>query len=589
MRGRKRQIKAWDEAFKRKRVALYYFVEEHARTKPNEEAIWSRAGCYTWKEIYDRANQYAQWYLSQGIKPGDLVGFFMINSPDFVTAWIGLWAIGAAPALINFNLPNQALIHCLNISTAKMVLVDGSADIKARMAAVQPELEANGFRIFQLDDIRKEVYHLDARRPGDELRDDTQAGSPMGLFFTSGTTGMPKACCLPVIAAFGHAMGTKLGTNHVYGKNNRYYVCMPYYHGTGGINVMGQMLNGITVCVAPKFSASGFWRDVRDSRATVFVYVGETLRYLLAAPESPVDKKHNVHTIYGNGLRPDVWKRFRDRFGIERVFEFFNSTEGMFPLDNPARGDFFAHAVGHHGALLRREYHDLYIPVEVDSETGDIARDPETGKGIRVPYSTGGEILVRVPGPRVFPGYWNNPEATEKKFVRNLFVEGDSFYRTGDALRRDDDGRWYFMDRLGDTFRWKGENVSTAEVSEVLGKYPGVMEANVYGVSLPGHDGKAGAAALFIEPSQRSTFNHADFLSYARKHLPKYAVPIFLRHITEVTATHNNKQNKVPLKREGVDPDKVEKGDQIVWVKGNTYVPFTRQDWDSLSAGKAKL
>jgi acyl-CoA synthetase (AMP-forming)/AMP-acid ligase II len=204
---------------------------------------------------------------------------------------------------------------------------------------------------------------------------------------------------------------------------------------------------GNTICIAPKFSVSNFWRDARDSRATWFVYVGETLRYLLAAPPSPLDRQHNVHSIYGNGLRPDVWQRFRERFGITQVFEFFNSSEGMLALDNPSVNDYTAHAVGHHGFLQRWKYHNYYVPVAVDAETGDIARDPKTGFAYRMPYEVGGEILVRLPFEREFPGYWGDPEASEKKIVRDVFRKGDRYYRSGDALRRDSEGRWFFVER----------------------------------------------------------------------------------------------------------------------------------------------
>lgn len=206
---------------------------------------------------------------------------------------------------------------------------------------------------------------------------------------------------------------------------------------------------GTTLCLALKFSVTNFWDDIRASRATWFVYVGETLRYLLAAPPSPRDKEHNVHSVYGNGLRPDVWKEFRDRFGIIKIFEFFNSTEGVLALDNPTRGDYRAHSVGHHGLLLRNRYHDTYIPVAIDPESGEIQRHPETGFAERLPYEVGGEILVAQPSAYVPPfiGYYGNEDATEKKFVRDVFKKGDRYYRTGDALRRDSDGRWYFLDR----------------------------------------------------------------------------------------------------------------------------------------------
>lgn len=208
-----------------------------------------------------------------------------------------------------------------------------------------------------------------------------------------------------------------------------------------------ELAAGHTICVTPKFSVSTFWLDVRESRATWFLYVGETLRYLLAAPPSPLDRQHNVHSIFGNGLRPDVWQRFCDRFGIVQVYEFFNSTEAMLSLHNPSMNEYTAHAVGHHGFLQRWVFHDYYVPVGVDPETGDIARDPKTGFARRMPYEVGGEILVRVSPDRQFAGYWRDPEATDKKLVRDVIRKGDCFYRTGDALRRDSEGRWFFLDR----------------------------------------------------------------------------------------------------------------------------------------------
>ncbi|OTB00455.1 hypothetical protein M426DRAFT_324246 [Hypoxylon sp. CI-4A] len=594
IRSKAKGTKLLQQAIKEKRLSPYYFFEKHAQTQPNKDCIWSRQGCFTYAETYFRANQYAQWFRDAGVQPGDLVALFMANSPDFVFAWMGLLAIGAAPALINHNLTRQALLHCLGIAEAKLVLADGAPQLLERLDAVKDELDAQGVRIVQLADIRPEVNATKGERPPDDIRDNhVRPDSAFGLFYTSGTTGLPKACVLPIAAGFGYGASRDCGFAYVSGENQRYYDCMPLYHGTGGISGMTQLLTGQTLCLAPKFSVSGFWDDIRESRATWFVYVGETLRYLLAAPPSPRDKDHNVHSIYGNGLRPDVWKAFRDRFGIETIHEFFNSTEGIMPLDNPARGDFRAHAVGHHGLLQRWRFNNVFVPVEIDVDTGDIARDPKTGFARRVPHSVGGEILVTQP-PSItpaFPGYYRNEEATSKKYVRDVFRKGDLYYRTGDALRRDDDGRWFFLDRLGDTFRWKGENVSTAEVSEVLGRYPGVSEATVYGVSLPNHDGKAGMAAIYIDESIKN-FDYNGLLRHARAHLPKYAVPIFIRRIAARSATHNNKQDKVPLKRAGVDPSETAP-DPVFWVsdfaKGAQYVPFTQADWDGLKGGRAKL
>jgi acyl-CoA synthetase (AMP-forming)/AMP-acid ligase II len=248
-----------------------------------------------------------------------------------------------------------------------------------------------------------------------------------------------------------------------------------------------------------RFSVKRFWDDVRASDATLFVYVGEICRYLLAQPPSPLDKNHHIRLIYGNGLRPDVWIPFRDRFGIPTIVEMFGATEGVIGFINIVRGDFLAGAVAHHGALMRRKTRPLYVPVGVDHETSEVLRDSKTGLVVRNSWGAGGEILVAVPNTAAFPGYFENTAATRKKFLKNAFRDGDLYYRTGDALKRDKDGRWFFVDRLGDTFRWRGENVSTAEVSEVLGKFPGVIDANVVGVTVPGHEGRAGCAALLLQ------------------------------------------------------------------------------------------
>ncbi|KAF4932505.1 Isopenicillin N epimerase component 1 [Colletotrichum fructicola] len=601
LRGRRTVVSAIENAVKTDRVSPYYIFEQAVQKHPYDEAIWTRNGSVSWKTTYDRVNQYAQLFLSYGVKPGQFVAFFMQNSPDFAFAWVGLLAIGAAPAMINYNLTGKALLGCIEISTAKLVLVDGSAEVAAKYQDVNTELDMKGIKLINLAEEKPRVYQMDPVRPHDNLRKGMMPGDAMALFYTSGTTGLPKAVLFPAAAAASLSLQAStdetgfndLGFHPTAGNSERCYICMPYYHGTGGITMMSQILSGSTVCMAPKFSVSTFWDDIRDSNATWFVYVGETLRYLLAAPPSPRDKEHNIHAVFGNGCRPDVWRRFQERFGVDTVCEFYNSTEGALGLRNLSRGDFFANAVGHHGLLLRLKYRNMYVPVAIDTETGEVQRDPKTGLAIRMSYETGGEILVEHPGERAFPGYFNNPDATDKKYVRDVLKKGDIFYRTGDSLRRDADGRWFFLDRLGDTYRWKGENVSTAEVSEVLGEYPGVNEAVVYGVSLPGHDGKAGAAALDIAPDKKASFDFADFLRYSRSRLPRYAVPIFVRLLNASQASHNNKQNKVPLKNQGVNPSKIEGGDQLLWIekhgKGNTYVPFTQDDWDNLGQGRAKL
>lgn len=371
---------------------------------------------------------------------------------------------------------------------------------------------------------------------------------------------------------------------------------MPLYHGTGLITTSCALLGGIGVAIAPRFSVKNFWDDIYHSQSTMFIYVGETARYLLAAPPHPLERKHRLRLAYGNGLRPDVWHKLQERFNIPEIAEFFNSSEGVFQLLNYATGPYTNACVGHHGGILRFMLRNVYVPVAIDFETGDIWRDPETGFARRTPYEEGGEMLVAVPGREAFGGYWRNEEATNKRFATDVFVKGDLYYRSGDALRRSTDGHWYFMDRLGDTFRWKSENVSTAEVGEVLGHYPHVAEANVYGVEIPGHEGRAGCAALQLNTTPDEAYLK-ELLHFCRARLPRYAVPVFLRILKQSAHIHNHKQNKVGLRQEGVDPAKVgtleKQGgeDVFYWARpgSDTYEPFSRRDWDSLVGGKVKL
>ncbi|KAF2227199.1 putative very-long-chain acyl-CoA synthetase family protein [Elsinoe ampelina] len=588
-------------AAKAQRASLWYLFEQSVKRMPKtEECIWSRQGTYNWQDTHANACRYAQFLLDNGVQSGELVAFYLMNSPEFVFSYLASWSIGTAPALINYNLAGDALIHCLKLSGSKVILVDEESDCRARIEESRSRIEELGMRIVILDaETKTYLLSLPPKRPERKYRAAVQPSWPMCLIYTSGTTGLPKACPFPMGAAWTVGKYRQKSNNLKVGPGgDRWYDCMPMYHGTGTTCLVGCMTAGLTLCIGRKFSVSKFWDELRDSRATTFVYVGETARYLVNAPPSPRDRDHRVKSVWGNGMRPDVWERFRDRFGIPTIVEFFNSTEGMFSLWNKNDGEYTAAAVGHHGALLRRQFQNIYVPVALDHEKGDIWRDPKTSFAKRVPYEEGGEILVYVGDNKAaFAGYWNNPEATEKKFITDVFKKGDRYYRTGDALRRTKDGRWYFMDRLGDTFRWKGENVSTAEVAECIGRFEGVAEANIYGVELPSHDGRAGCAALYIEPANRATFNYNALLAHCRKQLPKYAVPIFLRLIEEQNLGHNNKQNKVPLRNEGVDPIKIRNGtagpkDRILWVrsqKHEQYEEFGEREWAAITGGRVRL
>lgn len=579
---------------------VWFVFLETAAKYPDMVCMWTREGIYTYRDVQNLACQYAHYFLAQGVKQGDLVAFYLQNRAEFMIAWLALCSIGCAPAAINYNLTGDALVHCLKISGAKLVLVDDDEACRARIDDSRAAIEGPlGMELIYLDhSFASQVSSFPTTKPPKEFAQSMSGADPAILLYTSGTTGMPKGCAFTMARLYSTLALRRGSMEDTDGPGGDiWYSCMPLYHGTAAVAMMVCLTTGVSIALGKKFSVRNFWRDIRDSHATVFVYVGEVARYLLAAPPSPDDRNHSVRCMYGNGLRPDIWEKFQQRFGISAVAEFFNSTEGLFGLFNLNKGPFTAGSVGHHGLLMRAIMHNTFVPVAIDPTTGDVLRDPKTGFAMRAPYDQGGEILVNVPNEQAFQGYWRNESATSKKFLRDVFTKGDLWYRSGDALRRQSDGRWYFLDRLGDTFRWKSENVATAEVAEILGRYPGIQEANVYGVLVPHHEGRAGCAALHLSPEAREAFDFRGLAAFARARLPRYAVPVFLRIVETSAHIHNHKQNKVPLREEGIDPAKIGskvpegRDDKFYWLPpgADGYVEFGKREWETMLAGSARL
>lgn len=386
---------------------------------------------------------------------------------------------------------------------------------------------------------------------------------------------------------------------------------MPLYHSSASVlGLLTCLTNGSTLVIGRRFSARNFIKEARENDATIIQYVGETLRYLLGvSPEfDPVtgedlDKKHRIRLAFGNGLRPDIWNRFKERFNIPTIAEFYAATEGTTGSWNISSNDFSAGAIGRNGALGNIVLGRGSAIVDVDFETQEPWRDPRTGLCKKTPRGDPGELLFLIdaadPSAK-FQGYFGNKKATESKIIHDVMKKGDAYFRTGDMVRWDKEGRWFFSDRLGDTFRWKSENVSTSEVSEVLGAHSEVHEANVYGVALPNHDGRAGCAAVVfnqqiassnlsdpaLEPSRQVL---DDLAAHVLKNLPRFAAPLFLRVTPEMQSTGNNKQQKHTLRTEGVDPSLVSKKDRLYWLQGNSYVPFGPRDWERLNGGQVRL
>ncbi|MBE3048105.1 AMP-binding protein, partial [Candidatus Bathyarchaeota archaeon] len=282
---------------------------------------------------------------------------------------------------------------------------------------------------------------------------------------------------------------------------------MPLYHSSASVlGVLQTLEGGKTIAVGRKFSASRFWEDVRANDATIIQYVGEMCRYLLGSPPQvdPVtgedlDKAHKVRVAFGNGLRPDVWAAFKDRFGIDAIGEFYAATEAPLGFFNLSKNDHTSGAMGRNGWLYSLAMSMKVAVVELDHAADAPVRDGK-GRCVKVTSGDPGELLFKLPEDTKteFQGYFNNSKATDSKILRDVFKAGDAWFRTGDTVIWDSEGRIFFTDRIGDTFRWKSENVSTMEVGHVMGLHPGIHEANVYGVQLPHHDGRAGCAALVL-------------------------------------------------------------------------------------------
>lgn len=598
-------------AERRDRVNIFYALEDYAnhRSLASREFLVFEGRSWTFKETYDIALQYAAWLKDvHGVQSKEIIAMCFMNSPEFVFLWMALWSLGAVPAFINYNLTGKPLIHSIRVSTARLLIIDPKVqshftpEIFSELSTMR--IGSSTFQWTYLDGTALNTVALkEPYRADDRERSGATGPSMSCLIYTSGTTGLPK----PAVVSWQKSRVGGIFVSSWSGLRpgkDRFYTCMPLYHSSAA--VLGYatcLLSGTTFVLGQRFSTKQFWQEVRSSRATVIQYVGETLRYLLAAPPliDPVtgqnlDQDNDVRMAFGNGLRPDVWEKFKKRFGVETIAEFYAATEGSSGSFNLSSNAFGTGAVGRNGAIAQVVMGFMLTVVEVDPITEEPWRDPETGFCKAVPRGEPGELLYHLDAENIsdqFQGYLNNEKATEGKIMRDVLQKGDAWFRTGDLMRWDSEGRWFFTDRIGDTFRWKSENVSTTEVSEVLGHHPSILEANVYGVQIPNHDGRAGCAAVMFDSKAGSPLPRQDVLDsiarYAKKGLPKYAVPLFLRTVRKMQATGNNKQQKHALRNQGVNPANVPLEEKLYWLQGESYVPFDNRQWEKLAGGQMRL
>jgi len=558
-------------------------LEEAVDRWRERPAILFEGRTLTYGEFDALANRYASWGRSQRLRRGQTVAILLPNRPDYIAAWYGLNKIGVVCALINNHLAGPALVNCLVLSTATVVVVDEETapSLEAVRAQIDYPITVWTLGMAQGDerDLRTALKGSSSVRPDRALAREGLVARDTALYiFTSGTTGMPKAARITHMRVQLYMRGFEAATGAR--PDDRIFCALPLYHATGGLCAMGAaLLSGSLFIVTRKFSATAFWPEVNAAKATMFVYIGELCRYLVNQPPDERDRENGIRLVFGNGLRPDVWRKLRTRFRIPQVLEFYGSTEGnvsMFNFDGRLG------AIGRSPKYLRRFFNIRLVRFDVEKE--DVVRAPD---GLCIEANPGeiGECIGEIgqDARRSYAGY-ADAAATQKKVLHDVFKSGDAWFATGDLMLQDKDGYFYFVDRIGDTFRWKGENVSTTEVAERLGTAPGVKEATVYGVQVGDMDGRAGMASLVTGPE----FDIKGLKQVLDAELPAYAQPVFIRLQPDIETTGTFKYRKVDLVADGFDPERVH---EPLYYRDPTrgYVKLSKPTYAKIISGGARL
>jgi fatty-acyl-CoA synthase len=563
-------------------------IEEAAVRMGDTPALLSDRESFTYSALAQRANQYARWALEQGLAKGDVVCLLMTNRPEYFAVWLGITSVGVVVSLLNTNLVGSSLAHCIRIVSPKHIIA--SAEFVDTLTDVLPQLDpspavwTHGHDGASLPYSARGIEQDIARYSGEPLSRAEQrlpAIDDLALYiYTSGTTGLPKAARVSHARTmqWSHWFAGMMDVQPI----DRMYNCLPMYHSVGGVQTIGAMLaTGGSVVVREKFSASQFWSDVARWDCTLFQYIGELCRYLLHTEPSIDETQHRIRLACGNGLAPEIWDAFKDRFRIPQILEFYAATEGSVSLFN-IQGK--SGAIGHIPGYLTHRFSPLLVLTAI--ETGEPARNAQ---GFCIPCAPNqpGEALGKVVDDPSnlgshFEGY-TSAEASEKKILRNVLAPGDAWFRTGDLMRKDEKGYYYFVDRIGDTFRRKGENVATSEVAEVLGRFPGVLHANVYGVAVPDVEGRVGMAAV----STDRELNLDGLREHLSRCLPPYARPVFLRIRNQVELTGTFKYSKTELLREGYDPGAC--ADPLYFDNAEKFVPLDNDLYQRIQGGEFRL
>ncbi|MBY6365653.1 long-chain-acyl-CoA synthetase [Rhodococcoides corynebacterioides] len=540
------------------------FIFQRAAAKhPDRPFVRFEGDTLTYGQANDLVNRYASVLVDRGVRRGDVVGVLAKNSMRTLLVALAAVKLGATAGMLNFNQRGEVLDHSLGILDARVLVVD--EDCLEALDSLDEALPEKV--VLHADELDRLAESASAENPA--VTAEIQAKEKAFYIFTSGTTGMPKASLmshfrwLKSMSGLG-SMGVRLRGDDVL------YCCLPLYHNNAlTVSLSSVLASGAAIAIGKQFSVSRFWDDVRANEATAFTYIGELCRYLLTQDEKPSDKDNSIRLIVGNGLRPEIWHEFTERFGISRVAEFYGASEcniafiNAFNLDRTAGFCPLPYAV-----------------VEYDDETGKAKRDGN-GRLTKVPAGGVGLLLSKITDRAPFDGY-SDEDATKKKLLENGFKDGDCWFDTGDLVRQQGFRHVAFVDRLGDTFRWKGENVATTQVEGALGSHPDVDQAVVFGVDIPGADGKAGMAAVTLRNGKK--FDGASLATHAYESLPAYAVPLFVRVVDSLEATSTFKSKKVELRKTGYGD-----GDGDLYVlkgKADGYVESYDGYVDEVGGGK---
>ncbi len=568
---------------KDKAYSIGALLEEQAKKNPNNTAIKYENQQISYAEFNANANRIAHYLQTQGVQSGDAVALFMENRPEVLYAVAGIVKLGAVASMINTSQRGDVLLHSLTLVKPKYVivgqeLVDGLTEVSKQL---DKSLCDGGMLYLSEDgahDAPKGFVDLDAALEQADTHNPTTTagvllGQPAYYIFTSGTTGLPKASVMSHLRWMRacYAMGQasiRMKPDDVF------YCCLPLYHNNALTLAFSSSLGvGASIAIARKFSASRFWDDILHYDASVFCYIGELCRYLLAQPPKPAEKKHRVRACMGNGLRPEIWDEFKQRYGIDHINEFYGASEGNLAFTNAFNID--------------RTAGFCPLPftiVKYDIDADEPMRDAK-GKMIKVKKGEDGLLITEVTERMSFEGY-TDKAASEKKLFRDVFKPGDCWFNTGDLVKNQGFKHIAFVDRLGDTFRWKGENVATTEVEGAVGAWPQVEAGCVYGVLVPGADGRAGMAAITPNVDLKQ-FDLKGFAEDVAANLPSYAVPLFLRFRAAQEVTGTFKFRKVELKEQGFDPEAC--GEPVYALIKGEYVPVDGKLYAAITTGEQKI